>query len=52
MDDGFQVAFFGCDEGEAFLQIKAHLAAKNTVGSCSGSIFFFCAVFQHVSHEV
>jgi len=52
MDDGFEVAFFGCDEGEALFKVETHLTAKDGACARSGAVFFNGAVFEDVAHEV
>jgi len=52
MDDGFEVAFFGCDQGEALTEVKAHLMAEDAARACSCAVFFYGAVVEDVAHKV
>lgn len=39
-------------EWEAFLQVEAHLVAKNGTGSCAGSISLYGAVVEYMLQQV
>jgi hypothetical protein len=52
LNDGTQVHFFGRDQREAFVQIEAHLMAKDAFGACSCAISFGYAMGIDVLHEI
>ena len=52
MDDGFQVTFFGGDQRKALFQIKAHLIAEYADGAGASAVALFCAVIEHMFHQI
>ena len=52
MDDGFEVAFFGCNQGKSFVQIKPHLITKDRFGAGASSVGFGCAGFKDFFHQL
>ncbi len=52
MDNATQVQFLGSDQGESFAQIETHLVAKYANGARSGSVVFFCTVFQNMIQQL
>jgi len=48
VDDGSQVELFGREHGKTFLQIKPHLVAEATDGSCSRAVFTQGSVGQQM----
>ena len=52
IDDGFEVNFFGGDEWETFLQVKAHLVTEDAACACACAVCFCDAVFVNVAHKV
>ena len=52
MQNGTQVAFLGGHQRKTFRQVKPHLVAKHTDGTCAGAVFLASAVIAHVAHQV
>ena len=51
-DDGLQEYLFGGDQGEAFVEVEAHLVAKHTAGAGAGAVAFVHTVGVDMAHEV
>jgi len=52
VDDGFHVALLGSHQRKALSKIEAHLVAEHTGRPGAGAVGFFCAVIEHVLHQV
>ena len=48
MDNAFRMHLFSGNQWKSFGEIEAHLIAKNTDGTGSGTIGFLCSVIQNV----
>ncbi len=44
--------FFGGDQRETFVEVKAHLVAKHALGARSGAVGLGNALTGHVLHEI
>lgn len=44
--------FFGGEEGETLLQVKAHLVPENTQGASTGAVILSGPVMQDVAHQL
>ncbi len=51
MDDRAQVAALGGHQRETFLQVKAHLVAKNGERTGAGTVIFLGALIEHLLHQ-
>ena len=52
MHDGFEVNFFGGDQRKTFVEVKAHLVAKHTLGAGAGAVGLEDTVRVNMAHEV
>ena len=52
MHDGFEVNFFGGDQRKTFIEVKAHLVTKNTLGAGAGAVGLEDTVRVNMAHEV
>lgn len=52
MNNGFEVHFFGGNEGKALFQVIAQLVAKYAAGTCACAVFFICAMLQHMPEKI
>ena len=50
-DDGLQVHLLGGDQGEAFIEVEAHLVAEHTARSRARAVGFGRAVLEHMAHK-
>src|SRR5688500_3848982 len=51
VDDGLEMALFGCHQRKAVGQVEAHLVAEYGKGARSGPVGFPVTLFQYVPHE-
>jgi hypothetical protein len=52
LNDGAQMNLFGGDQRKAFVEVKAHLVAKNAGGAGAGSVGFEDAMVVDMAHEI
>lgn len=52
MDNTFNMDLLGGNQWKSFLEVKAHLVAKNADGTRARAVCFLCAVVKNMLQEI